>query len=115
MIISPQQLLLQTLEFFGLPKNYMNGAGHWKDWEKKKKEEQKAASLRKPKKNIRKIGRKRQEDKNKEDEFKVPFWFDLVPFQSSFKKFVSVPAELRTQFKATVEANLKKIVLEFCN
>lgn len=43
MILSPRQLLLETLEFFGLPKNYMLGAGHWKDWEKKKMEEKRAA------------------------------------------------------------------------
>jgi hypothetical protein len=32
MILSPRQLLLETLEFFGLPKDYMDGNGHWKDW-----------------------------------------------------------------------------------
>jgi len=30
---------LETLEYFGLPQNYMNGEGHWKDWAKKKEEE----------------------------------------------------------------------------
>lgn len=42
MILSPRELLLETLEFFGLPEDYMLGNGHWKDWEKKKLEERKA-------------------------------------------------------------------------
>lgn len=37
--IEPLQILLETLEYFGLPQNYMNGEGHWKDWAKKKEEE----------------------------------------------------------------------------
>lgn len=37
--IKPIQVLLEALEFFGLPKGYMNGEGHWKDWAKKKEEE----------------------------------------------------------------------------
>lgn len=41
MILTPRELLLETLEFFGLPQDYMLGNGHWKDWEKKKLEERK--------------------------------------------------------------------------
>jgi hypothetical protein len=43
-------ILIETLEFFGLPQGYMDGQGHWKDWAKKILEEKKAASLRKPRK-----------------------------------------------------------------
>lgn len=32
LIQKPRDILLETLEFFGLPKNYINGEGHWKDW-----------------------------------------------------------------------------------
>lgn len=34
-IVSPTEFLLETLEIFGLPKNYIYGNGHWKDWAKK--------------------------------------------------------------------------------
>jgi hypothetical protein len=34
---------LETLTYFGLPKGYMQGEGHWQDWEKKKLEELRAA------------------------------------------------------------------------
>ena len=36
-------MLLETLEFYGLPKNYMLGVGHWKDWEKIKLKEKRDA------------------------------------------------------------------------
>lgn len=34
-IMSPSEFLIETLEMFGLPKNYMKKEGHWKDWAKK--------------------------------------------------------------------------------
>lgn len=34
-IVTPTEFLLETLEIFGLPKNYIHGNGHWKDWAKK--------------------------------------------------------------------------------
>lgn len=37
-ILTPKELLFQTLECFGLPKDYVYGNGHWKDWRKKKME-----------------------------------------------------------------------------
>lgn len=85
---------METLEFFGLPKGYINGEGHWKDWAKKILEERKAASLRKPK-NQRKVTRKKakKDDDKKDDELQPPSWFDLQPFLQAFTKFTSVSAE----------------------
>ena len=37
-IMSPQEFMLNTLEFFGLPKDYIDGNGHFADWEKRKEE-----------------------------------------------------------------------------
>jgi hypothetical protein len=31
-IQTAKEFLLRTLEFFGLPKNYMAGVGHFPDW-----------------------------------------------------------------------------------
>jgi hypothetical protein len=39
MILKPRELLLETLEFFGLPKGYMNKVGHWKNWVENKLQE----------------------------------------------------------------------------
>ena len=33
-IMSPLEFMLNTLEFFGLPKDYINGQGHFPNWEK---------------------------------------------------------------------------------
>ena len=52
-IMSPQEFMLNTLEFFGLPKDYIDGNGHFADWEKRK-EEQKGAK-KKPKKKTQKL------------------------------------------------------------
>jgi len=42
------EFFLESLEYYGLPKDYLNGGGHWKDWEKNKREEQKALAMRRP-------------------------------------------------------------------
>ena len=34
-IQNPLSILIETLEYFGLPQGYMDGQGHWKDWAKK--------------------------------------------------------------------------------
>lgn len=46
LILNPRELLLETLEFFGLPRDYMLGMGHWKDWEKIKAKEKKDREMR---------------------------------------------------------------------
>ncbi|CAK79302.1 unnamed protein product (macronuclear) [Paramecium tetraurelia] len=73
--IKPIQVLLEALEFFGLPKGYMNGEGHWKDWAKKKEEEQKALSLKRPKRQQKKTNKKAKKEDKDEDIFKPPALF----------------------------------------
>jgi len=40
-IYTSDKLLLTILEAFGLPKNYMKGEGHFKNWEKQQEEKAK--------------------------------------------------------------------------
>lgn len=98
--MNPRELLLETLEYFGLPKYYMLGAGHWKDWEKIKLEELKQASMRRVAKRTtaktRKNQNKLEEEKNL---LKPPKYFDIKPFQESFERFVSITPEDRTIFR----------------
>lgn len=61
--MSSSDFLIETLEIFGLPKHYMKKEGHWKDWAKKKIEDNIAAQLRRPKKNIKKAPAKKGKDK----------------------------------------------------
>ena len=39
LIQEKEEFMLSTLEFFGLPKNYMEGAGHFPWWGKEKKDD----------------------------------------------------------------------------
>ncbi|CAD8112864.1 unnamed protein product [Paramecium primaurelia] len=112
--IKPIQILLEALEFFGLPKGYMNGEGHWKDWAKKKEEEQKALSLKRPKRQQKKTNKKAKKEDKDEDIFKPPPYFDLGPFLQAFTKFTSVSAETRTQFRKQIEMRVKELIMEFC-
>lgn len=63
MVISSWEFLIETLELFGLPKNYMKKEGHWKDWAKKIIEDNIAAQLRRPKKQTKKPLGKKGKDK----------------------------------------------------
>lgn len=45
-IQTEKEFLMSTLEYFGLPKDYMNGAGHFPNWGKEKRDD-KAAQQRK--------------------------------------------------------------------
>ena len=40
-IQTERNFFIETLTFYGLPKNYMQGEGHWSDWAQKMAEEKK--------------------------------------------------------------------------
>lgn len=44
--LSEKEFLIQTLEIFGLPQGYMNGAGHFADWGKDSNDRAAAAKKR---------------------------------------------------------------------
>ena len=97
-VISPWEFLIETLELFGLPKNYMKKEGHWKDWAKKILEENITAQLRRPKKNTKKTVKKGK-DKRDEENLKPPEWFDTAPFIQAFTRFVNCGVEIRAAFR----------------
>ncbi|KAM3135741.1 hypothetical protein pb186bvf_012138 [Paramecium bursaria] len=113
--IKPLQILLEALEYFGLPKNYMSGEGHWKDWAKRKEEEQKALQLKRPRRQQKKTNKKSKKEDKEEDIFKPPSYFDLSPFLQAFTKFTSVSAETRSTFRKQVEERIKVVIMEFCS
>jgi hypothetical protein len=41
-----KEFLLTTLEFFGLPRGYIEGAGHHPDWGKEKKDDKSKNRMR---------------------------------------------------------------------
>lgn len=88
-VMSGWEFLIETLEIFGLPKNYMKKEGHWKDWAKKIIEENIAAQLRRPKKNTKKATTKKGKDKRDEESLKPPEYFDTIPFSQAFARFIN--------------------------
>ena len=52
-IMSPIDFMLNTLEFFGLPKSYIDGNGHFPNWDKQKEDNK--AKGKKGKKSTKKM------------------------------------------------------------
>jgi len=102
-IQSKLDFLLTTLEIFGLPKGYIDGAGHHTDWEQKKA----AAGGRNKKKKAGGAGKKStklsklQADlQSKKDELnKKPTYFDLEPIKKALKSFLNMTAESRSSMR----------------
>ena len=99
------EFLISTLTMFGLPEKYMEGVGHFPDWNKKaedemKKKQQKRTIAKKIKekrqeKNTKKMTLKFREQDNKEP----PKFFDLAPFIGAFKKFMIASGQMRSKFR----------------
>lgn len=115
-IISERNFFLETLTYFGLPKDYLTSReGHWHDWAYNKVQERKQQLLRKQpraKKAPAKRRGARQEEK-KEEEVKVPDYFDLVPLQKAFQKFIVAGPDMRTTLRNLIMNNLQKFVFIF--
>jgi hypothetical protein len=105
-IQTEKEFLLSTLEYFGLPKGYMGGAGHFPMWGKEKKDDKMAAARKraaaknqKAKKANDKMARLKKErglaTKNEEDV--KPTHFDITVFLKCFKRFIACNGELRSQ------------------
>ena len=111
--MNPSEFLVETLEIFDLPVNYMKGEGHWKNWAEKNRETTIVAQLRRPQKLAKKAGKNKGKDKKDED--KPPTYFDVEPFKKTFTKFVTVNADIRTVFRLEVKEKEKLVVMLFCD
>lgn len=105
-IQSKQDFALTVLEIFDLPKNYMEGVGHFPDWGKEKNEKSKQTVLRnlqklkKQKKEHKKVQQLLNQKKKREKQEKVkPTHFDLEPFLKAFKDFVSLSSDVRSKIR----------------
>lgn len=117
-IIKEREFFFETLTFFGLPKNYMAGEGHWKDWARKLLEEKKNAAMRRGpmSKNLRtKTTKKKKQEDKKENELGPPNYFDIIPFNEAFKKFVTSGPDVRAQFRTLLNKYKQKFALLLSN
>ena len=115
-VISERNFFLETLTYFGLPKDYLEGNGHWHDWAYNMLQERKRVMIRKrpTKKPQAKRGRVKMEEK-KEEDVKEPEYFDLVPLQKAFNKFLATGPEVRTLLRNIIIDNLQKFIFIFSN
>jgi hypothetical protein len=104
-IQAEKEFMLTTLEFFGLPKKYMEGKGHFPNWGKEKKDDkstalrkrnaQKKGGAGKGSKKLAELKKKRGLDKTNEEDVK-PTHFDISVFTKCYKRFVACTGEVRS-------------------
>jgi hypothetical protein len=111
--------MIKTLEIFGLPMGYMKGEGHFPDWGKKDKDDKLAiakkralASKMKQKKPNPALTKLKQAkgiiDKDAEEQRK-PTHFDLGPFITALKKFITCNGESRSKFRIAMKEDTEII------
>lgn len=106
------EFMLTTLEFFGLPKGYMDGKGHFPMWGKEKKDDKAAAARKRAAakaktQNKKAMERLKQKKKGTMQEDVKPTHFDITIFLKCFKQFIACNGDLRS--------NLRKALLKDIN
>jgi len=121
-----REFLLSTLEFFGLPKGYMSGVGHFPMWGKESKDDKlaahrKRAAAAKGQKGAKKpagtakikaLQKARGLAKEKEEEVK-PTYFDISVFQKCFKRLIACGGEVRSHLRKLLLRDLNKTMKVF--
>ena len=101
---------IETLEFFGLPKGYMEKKGHWLDWlEKEAKKREQKEQFRKKLGNATKHKRKEKKD-NEEPE--KPTYFDFSPLGKAMRLLKDANITIRSWLRKTVKEN-KNLIASF--
>lgn len=108
-IQTEKEFLLTTLRFFGLPKNYLDGEGHFPNWEKEKLAAKEAAKKKGPtgktekKKNktIERIKKERGLNKKPDADVK-PTHFDITIFQKCLKRFCICDGQMRSNARKAI-------------
>lgn len=115
-IISAGEFLFRELKFFGLPRGYLEGQGHWREWAlrqiKSKLEEQRSKGLLG--KRRAKGPKKKRHDEGRANEILLPSGFDIEPFCRALGKFIEADADVRAKAAKFVLQNEKKLFELFC-
>ena len=106
-----KEFLLSTLQYFGLPADYMNGAGHHLNWRqqiKKNKGKQQKGKQGKPKKKLNAaiLAKQKERGIGGQEEVKKPEYFDILVFQKAFKRFCQCDGKSRSEARSEI---LKRI------
>jgi len=111
------KFFLETLEYFGLPKGYMNREGHFADWSKKEeakrlaKEEYKRSLKQNKNTSVKQSNRKTKEG----EEAAKPSHFDFDPLAKALRILKEARIQSRTTLRALFLENKKLISSFFVN
>ena len=114
-VMSERDFFLETLTYFGLPKDYISGNGHWHDWAYNKLLERRQQLIRKQPRAKKQTKRSKKFEEKKEEEVKEPESFDLAPLEKAFTKFCQAGPDVRTSLRNIIQQNLQKFVFIFSN
>ena len=101
---------IETLEFFGLPKLYMEGKGHWEDWlEKEAKKREQKEQFRKKLGNA--VRHKKKDRKENEEPTKPGHW-DFSPLGKAMRLLKDANITVRSWLRRVVKQN-KNLIASF--
>lgn len=108
-IQTERDFLLTTLRFFGLPKDYLDGGGHFPNWEKEKLAAKEAAKKKGPagkqekkkSKTIERIKKERGLNKKADADVK-PTHFDITIFQKCLERFCLCDGQMRSKARKAI-------------
>ena len=105
MLSNEFDFFIETLEFFGLPKDYMKGNGHWDDWlEKEAKKKAQKEQFRKKLGQTSKAPRHRQNKKENDEPIK-PNYFDFSPLGKAMRLLKDANITVRTFLRKIIKEN----------
>ena len=103
---------IETLEFFGLPKGYMQKKGHWLDWlEKEAKKREQKEQFRKKLGPTSKAIHKRKDKRENEEPVK-PNYFDFSPLAKAMRLLKDSNITVRSWLRRVVKEN-KNLIASF--
>ena len=104
---------LDTLELFGLKRGYMDGAGHFEDWEKKEAQKREEKEKQKEKiiaKSMKSGGFKTSKKREKPvEKTKKPDYFDFSPLSSSIQSFKKTTMFKRSKIRQIINSHRKEV------
>jgi len=109
-IQTEMEFMLSTLEFFGLPKGYIDGKGHFPNWEKERLEAKKKKGAKGAKKQNKAIAAARAKKglATKADEDAMPTYFDITVFKNCLSKFLGCNGKVRSTVRQMLLEDLNK-------
>jgi len=115
LLTSPFKFFIETLEFFGLPKGYMQGNGHWTDWLQKEAQRKAVRELMIKKLNKDKPKKVNRLNKKENEEPTKPSYFDFSPLAKAMRLFKNANLRARTFLRKIILENKNLIASFFVN